>query len=72
MRDNRAAVQIVDVIMMLSVIVTIVVTAPFYYEFTSMVAAEADPFTSLLLQLVLPGIILGAILSIGVSARRAT
>lgn len=69
--SERAAVQLVDVILMLIVVVSIVVTAPFYYAFTAMAAANADPFSALLLRLVVPLMILAAIISIGVSARRS-
>lgn len=70
MSGTRAAVQLVDVIMMLTVLIGLIVTAPFYYKFVGMVSAEADPFSSLLLQLILPLMMLVAIMSIGVSARR--
>jgi hypothetical protein len=70
MTGDRGAVQLVDVIMMLIVIVGIVVNAPFFYKFIGMVSDEAPPFPSLLLQLTLPLLVIAAILSIGVSARR--
>jgi len=68
---DRAQVQLVDVLLGAIVLVSILVTAPFYYNFIGMVSNEAGPFTSLLLQLVVPALFIGLVLSMGVSARRA-
>jgi hypothetical protein len=69
--DDRGRVQITDVVLTLVVLVGLIAVAPFFYKFTGMVASEADPFTSLVLQLVVPLLFLGVIVSVGASARRA-
>lgn len=68
--DDRAAVQLVDVVLTFFTLVPIIVLAPVIYKFTGMVSAEADPFSGLLLQLLVPMLILALIISVGVSARR--
>lgn len=68
--DTRAAVQLVDGIMTFVVLVGIIALSPVFYKFIGMVDGNADPFSSLLLQLVLPLLLLALILSVGVSARR--
>jgi hypothetical protein len=66
---SRAQLQIVDVVLTFIVLVAALVTAPFMYQFIGMVTSEADPFTTVVLQLVPPLIIVGLIISVGVSAR---
>lgn len=68
--DTRGAVQLVDVVLTFFVLVSIIVLAPVFYRFIGMVSAEADPFSGLLLQLMVPLLIIGLIVSVGVSARR--
>ncbi|QLD84612.1 hypothetical protein HWV23_02430 [Natronomonas halophila] len=70
--DTRGAVQLTDVVLTLFVLVATISLAPTIYHFIGMVSAEADPFSSLLLQLVVPALFIGLILSVGVSARRGT
>jgi hypothetical protein len=70
MMDDRGAIQLTDAVLSLFVLVAILALAPHFSTFTSMVASEADPFSSILLQLVVPGLLIGLILSIGTSARR--
>lgn len=69
-KDTSAQVQLVDAVLTFFVLVAVVVTAPFYYKFIGMVSGEADPFSALLLQLVVPLMLLALIISVGVSARR--
>jgi hypothetical protein len=69
--DDTARVQITDVILGLVVLVALIVTAPFWYQFIGMASGEADPFTSLVLQLIVPFLFIALIVSIGASARRA-
>jgi hypothetical protein len=69
-RDDRAKLQLVDAILSFAVFVSIMVLAPFFYRFVDMASNEADPFSSLLLQLTLPLLLISLLLSIGVSARR--
>jgi len=66
----RGQVHLVDIIMTLFIVISIVALAPFFYTFTDMVATEADAFSSILLQMVLPFLIISLIISIGVSAKR--
>lgn len=68
--DSRAALNLVDVAMTFFVLVAMIVLSPWYWHFIDMVAAEADPFSSILLRLVLPLLFIVLIMSIGVSARR--
>ena len=70
MGDNRGRVQLVDALMSFFVLVALIALAPQFYRFTGMASDSADPFSSLLLQLVMPTIIIGLMLSIGVSAVR--
>ena len=67
---DRAVVNLVDVFLTLFVLAGLLVLAPYYYEFIDMVSAEADPFSSLLLQLIVPIMFIALIVSVGVSARR--
>ena len=69
-RTDRGALQLVDAMLTFFVLVSIIATAPFFIEFTSMVQSEADPFSSLLLGLFLPFIIIALVYSVGVSAKR--
>jgi len=68
--DNRAAVRLSDVVLTFFGMVALLALAPVFGQFQDMVAAEADPFSALLLRLVVPAIIIGILLSVGVSARR--
>jgi len=68
--DRRGAVRLSDVVLTFFGIVALLALAPVLTRFQDMVAAEADPFSALLLRLVIPAIILGILLSVGVSARR--
>ena len=67
---NRAQVQLVDIFMTVFVLIGIVVLAPFFYKFIGMISAQADSFSGLLLQLMVPLLIIALIISVGVSARR--
>lgn len=68
--QDRAAVNLVDAVMTFFVLAGILTLAPIFYRFIDMAAAEADPFSSLLLQLVVPLLFITLLLSVGVSARR--
>lgn len=67
---DRGAVQLSDVVLTFFSVVALLALAPVFNRFTSMVSDVADPFSALLLQLVIPIIIIGILLSVGVSARR--
>lgn len=67
---NRGAVALTDVIIAGVVVVASVAASPVYYDLIGPIAAEADPFSALMLQLIVPSIFIGIIISVGVSARR--
>lgn len=64
------SVQLTDAIMAFVVIVALLATSPILFEFSAMVGSEADPLSSLVLQLVVPLLFVAVIISVGVSARR--
>lgn len=69
-RDSRGAVQLTDIVLSMVLLVALMVLAPIIFEFTAMVGTEADPLSSLVLQLVVPMFFIALIVSVGVSARR--
>jgi hypothetical protein len=66
---DRAALQLPDVFMSFLVLISMLALAPVIYQFIGMVRVEADPFSALLLGLVVPLLFLALILSMGVSAQ---
>jgi len=68
--SNRAAITLVDAIIGLTVLVAVIALAPIIYTFIGMGSSAYDPFTSLVLQLSVPLLVLSVIISLGVSARR--
>lgn len=70
MADERGAVQLTDIVLTLVLMVSLMVLAPIIFEFTALVSTEADPLSTLILQLVAPLFFIALILSVGVSARR--
>jgi len=70
MTGERGQVQLTDVALSLLVLVALIVLFPVYDQFIQLIAGSAGPFTTLLLRLIYPTLIIGLILSIGVSARR--
>jgi hypothetical protein len=69
--SDRAAVQLSDVVLTFFGLVALLALAPVFGRFTDMITQTADPFSSILVQLIIPGIIIGILLSVGVSARRS-
>jgi hypothetical protein len=67
--SRRGAVQLVDAVMTMIVLVALVALAPYFARFLGMASSAADPFSSLLFQLILPMLFLALIVSVGVSAR---
>lgn len=67
---ERAQVTLVDITTAFFVLVAVIALAPFFYKFIDMVSGEVDPFSGLILQLVVPVLFIGLIISVGVSARR--
>jgi hypothetical protein len=70
MRD-RARVQVTDVVVVSTVTIASFSLAPVYYDLIGTITAVADPLSALLLELVVPMLFLGIVISLGVSARRA-
>lgn len=68
--DARGAVQLTDVVLTMVLMVSLMVLAPIIFEFTALVSTEADPLSTLVLQMVAPMFFVALILSVGVSARR--
>jgi hypothetical protein len=66
---DRGAVTLVDIIIGVVVIVAVVALAPVWTYFIGLAASAADPFTQTVLQLFIPLLLLGVIVSLGVSAR---
>jgi hypothetical protein len=66
---SRGQLQLPDLILGFLVLVGTLAVAPVIYQFISMVRAEADPFSSLLLGLVVPMLFIGLLLSLGASAQ---
>lgn len=69
--DDRGKVQLSDAIIGVATIAGIGACAPLYYDLIVPLSSEAGPLSALLLELVVPSLILGMIISVGVSARRA-
>lgn len=69
--NNRAAVQLSDVVLTFFGLVALLSLAPVFGKFTGMITSTADPFSSILAQLIIPSIIIGILISVGVSARRS-
>lgn len=68
-RPDRGKISYVDVIMSFSVVVTLLLVAPFLFEIVGILQSETDPLTGVLLALVVPFIFISLFLSMGVSAR---
>lgn len=68
--SDRGAIQLVDIVLGLLTLVAIIAAfAPLLERFITMVSAEVDPFSQLLLVLFLPFVLLAFLVSMGVSAR---
>lgn len=67
--DDRAAMSYVDVILTFSVLVMIAVVAPMIFNIYEMVQGVADPLTVALIALLVPMLIIGLVVSMGVAAR---
>lgn len=68
-RDERAKVGYTDVVMTFAATVGYVIVAPYIYRAVTLTQSAADPLTGVLVALVPPLLLLGLIVSIGVSAR---
>lgn len=67
--DARAAISYVDVVLTFAVLIMIAAVAPMIFNIYDMVQGVADPLTVALIALVVPMLIIGLIVSMGVAAR---
>lgn len=67
--DGRAKVGYTDVVMTFAAMVGFLVVAPYIFRAVTLVQSNADPLTGVLVALVAPLLLIGLIVSIGVSAR---
>lgn len=67
---DRGVVHLSDLIVTLVVLAAAIGTAPIYYDMIGDLSSSADPFSQLLLQLVVPFIFIAIVISVGVSAMR--
>lgn len=67
--DARAAISYVDTVLTFAVLVMIAAVAPMLFNIYEMVRGVADPLTVALVALVVPMLIIGLIVSMGVTAR---
>ena len=63
-------VQITDAIAGAATVAAAAGTAPLYYDLMEPVTTGAGPLTSILMELVVPSIFLGVVISLGASALR--
>lgn len=68
-RDTRGRVQYVDVILAFATLVSFTAVAPWVYGAIDMGASNLPPLSSTLLQLILPVMVIGMLVSLGISAR---
>jgi len=60
----------IDVVITFATLITLLVTAPVWYRFGSLINSEAGPLTAVILAGFLPLLFLLVVLSAGASARR--
>lgn len=70
MTRDRARVHVTDVVVATVVSIAAYALGPVYYDLIADVRPYADPLSELLLELIVPFLFLGIIVSVGVSARR--
>lgn len=67
--DDRAAISYIDVVMTFATLVMIGVVGPMLFNVYGMAQSVVDPLTAALFALVVPSLIIGLIISMGVAAR---
>lgn len=67
--DNRGRIGYVDVVIGFATLVAFAAVAPWVYEVVAIARNSVDPLSGVLLQLFVPLLLIGLILSMGVSAR---
>lgn len=68
--DERGRVGYVDVVLAFATFVAFATVSDWIFQLISMLRAEVDPLTSVLIGLLVPIILIGIIYSVGVSAKR--
>lgn len=68
-RDTRARISYVDIVMATATLVALLAILPFMTDVVDMIHAAGDPLTDTLATLTLPLILIGLLLSLGISAR---
>jgi len=64
------ALTITDGIITFVTMVALLALSPIFFEFATIVRAEADPLSGLILSIVVPLFFVAILISVGVSARR--
>lgn len=67
--DDRAAISYVDVVLTFATLVMIAAVAPMLFNVYDMIQGVADPLTVALFALVVPLLVIGLMISMGVAAR---
>lgn len=67
--DARAAISYVDTVLTFAVLVMIAAVAPMLFNIYEMVRGVADPLTVALVALTVPILVIGLVVSMGVTAR---
>lgn len=69
MREERARVQYVDMVLGFATLVSFVAMATWIYSTVDNAASQVDPLSATLLRIALPVFVIALIVSLGVSAR---
>jgi hypothetical protein len=62
--------ELPDVVVLVIVAVAAYMLSDVWYDFTGSLSSTAGPLSELLLSLVVPAVLIGLVISLGVSARR--
>lgn len=68
--SDRGRVHVADAVMAAVVLVAFLGLEPVYTALVSDIVAASGPLTALLMRLVVPFVLIGVVVSVGVSARR--
>jgi len=68
--DRRARIGYVDVVLAFATFVAFATISDWIFNIISMLRAEVDPLTSVLVGLLVPMLLIGILYSVGVSAKR--
>lgn len=68
--NDRAKIHVSDVVMATVVTVAALALSPVIYDLAGLIAADAGPLGSMLALIVVPLLLIGIVVSVGVSARR--